>query len=121
MWLAFAEDNGQLIASVNMGSMLMHIACSVTRSLKPSAISLSPALSHSRFGGTLPRSPATDGDHADGFNLRLVDGLATTMGRAGEKGADSIFLLVAWELWKEQNARCFRGANTQVPQLLATI
>jgi hypothetical protein len=34
-------------------------------------------------------------------------------------GADSIFLLV--ELWKERNARCFRGANTQVPQILATL
>ena len=37
------------------------------------------------------------------------------------KGADSIFLLVAWELWKERNARCFKGANTQVPILLATL
>jgi hypothetical protein len=32
-------------------------------------------------------------------------------------GADSVFTLVAWELWKERNARCFRGATTQLPQL----
>jgi hypothetical protein len=41
--------------------------------------------------------------------------------RSERRGADSIFLLVAWELWKERNARCFRGANTQVPQFLATL
>jgi hypothetical protein len=33
-------------------------------------------------------------------------------------GADSIFALVAWELWKERNARCFHGASTQVPNML---
>jgi hypothetical protein len=36
-------------------------------------------------------------------------------------GADSVFTLVAWELWKERNARCYRGATTQLPQLLAMI
>jgi hypothetical protein len=29
-------------------------------------------------------TPATDGDHVDGFSLRLVDSLATAMGRARE-------------------------------------
>jgi hypothetical protein len=33
-------------------------------------------------------------------------------------GAGSIFALVAWEHWKERNARCFRGASTQVPDML---
>lgn len=36
-------------------------------------------------------------------------------------GADSIFALVASELWKERNARCFRGATTSVPDLLRCI
>jgi hypothetical protein len=37
------------------------------------------------------------------------------------QGANSIFVLVAWELWKERNARLFRGSATQPPQLLASI
>jgi hypothetical protein len=37
------------------------------------------------------------------------------------QGADSIFTLVACELWKERNVRCFRGANTQVADLLKLI
>lgn len=38
-----------------------------------------------------------------------------------EKGADSLFTLIAWELWKERNARCFRGATTQAFALLTSI
>jgi hypothetical protein len=38
-----------------------------------------------------------------------------------KQGADSIFALVAWELWKERNARLFRGAATQPSQLPAII
>jgi hypothetical protein len=34
-------------------------------------------------------------------------------------GADTLFALVVWELWKERNTRCFGGATTQIPQLLA--
>lgn len=37
------------------------------------------------------------------------------------KGADSLFALVAWELWKERNARCFRGAATQIHALKSLI
>jgi len=42
---------------------------------------------------------------------------------AGEykQGVDSIFALVAWEIWKERNARLFRGVVTQPMQLLASI
>ena len=35
-----------------------------------------------------------------------------------KQGADSIFALVAWEIWKERNARLFRGAVTQPMQLM---
>jgi len=41
--------------------------------------------------------------------------------RQCRNGADSIFALVAWELWKERNARRLRGASTQVPGLLKLI
>jgi hypothetical protein len=34
------------------------------------------------------------------------------------KGADSLFALVAWEIWKERKARCFRNSSATVPQLL---
>jgi hypothetical protein len=36
-------------------------------------------------------------------------------------GAEFIVMLISWELWKERNARCFRGAATQLQSLLATI
>jgi hypothetical protein len=38
-----------------------------------------------------------------------------------KQGANSIFALIAWELWKERNVRCFRGTATQLPELLALI
>jgi hypothetical protein len=37
------------------------------------------------------------------------------------KGADSLFALMAWELWKERNARCFRDTTSTIPQVLSTI
>ena len=37
------------------------------------------------------------------------------------KGADSLFALVAWEIWNERNARCFCSASATVMQLLAMI
>ena len=32
-----------------------------------------------------------------------------------------MFALIAWEIWKERNARCFRGAATQITAIKATI
>ena len=55
-------------------------------------------------------------------NLRLVDwwtSWRSTWTGTNRSGADSVFALVAWELWKERNARCFRGTATQLQQLLA--
>jgi hypothetical protein len=37
------------------------------------------------------------------------------------KGADSLFAPVAWELWKEQNTRCFRDTASTIPQVLSII
>jgi hypothetical protein len=37
------------------------------------------------------------------------------------KGAESLFALMAWELWKERNARCFRDTTSTIPQVLSTI
>jgi hypothetical protein len=37
------------------------------------------------------------------------------------RGADSLFALVAWELWKERNKRCFRDGSSSVQQLLGHI
>jgi hypothetical protein len=34
------------------------------------------------------------------------------------KGADSLFALVCWQIWKERNARCFRQSTTAVQDLL---
>jgi hypothetical protein len=38
-----------------------------------------------------------------------------------QKGADTLFALVAWEIWKERNARCFRNASSNISELLNTI
>ena len=37
------------------------------------------------------------------------------------KGVDSLFALVSWQVWKEQNARCFREATATVQELLLVI
>ena len=34
---------------------------------------------------------------------------------------DSLFALVSWQLWEEQNARCFREATATVTYLLRII
>ncbi|KAG0528270.1 hypothetical protein BDA96_06G304100 [Sorghum bicolor] len=38
-----------------------------------------------------------------------------------QKGADTLFALVAWEIWKERNARCFRHTSSNITQLLSII
>jgi hypothetical protein len=37
------------------------------------------------------------------------------------KGADTFFALAAWELWKERNARVFRGASTDIESIKAVV
>lgn len=36
-------------------------------------------------------------------------------------GMDSLFALVSWQIRKERNARCFRGATSTVPEILQQI
>jgi hypothetical protein len=36
-------------------------------------------------------------------------------------GMDSLFVLVSWQVWKERNARCFRGSSASVAELLQLI
>jgi hypothetical protein len=58
------------------------------------------------------------------FNLELVGGMAFAVvlsWRYALRAHDSILACVTWELWKEPNARYFRGAVTQVTNLLPTI
>lgn len=38
-----------------------------------------------------------------------------------QRGFDSLFALAAWHIWKERNARLFRGKEEQVQQLLMVI
>jgi hypothetical protein len=37
------------------------------------------------------------------------------------KGANTLFALVAWQIWKERNARCFGNDAATTSQLLSTI
>jgi hypothetical protein len=37
------------------------------------------------------------------------------------KGIDTLFGLVSWQLWKERNARCFRGATTSAGDTMQII
>lgn len=36
-------------------------------------------------------------------------------------GLDSLFALASWQIWKERNARCFRGQSASVSELLQLI
>jgi len=36
-------------------------------------------------------------------------------------GMDSLFALVSWHVWKERNARCFRGAAASATELMQLI
>jgi hypothetical protein len=37
------------------------------------------------------------------------------------KGIDSLFALVSWQFWKEQNARCFRDVTATIAEMLQFI
>jgi hypothetical protein len=52
--------------------------------------------------------------------LPNLDTIFDWVGRL-EINVDTIFALVAWELWKEMNARCFCSVATQLHQLLVVI
>jgi hypothetical protein len=36
-------------------------------------------------------------------------------------GLDSLFTLISWQVWKERNARCFRGSSAAIREILPTI
>ncbi|RCV36316.1 hypothetical protein SETIT_7G308900v2, partial [Setaria italica] len=41
--------------------------------------------------------------------------------RQKRKGLDTLIALVTWEIWKERNARVFRGDHLQMDHLLQKI
>ena len=45
--------------------------------------------------------------------------MADALYRRQMAGDDSLFALVAWELWKERNGRCFYDNSSMVLQVLA--
>jgi hypothetical protein len=41
--------------------------------------------------------------------------------RTKRKGMNSLFMLVIWSLWKERNARLFKGSSTAAPELVQKV
>jgi hypothetical protein len=55
-----------------------------------------------------------DSTAAGGHLDRLVGELASAVATGLRERSRFLFALISWELWKERNARCFRGAATQL-------
>lgn len=93
------------------------------KSRSRSIISLLHASSVGKYGGTSwlrsepmhHRSEGTPSSHAWWNTWRR------RWNSDKQRGADSLFTLVAWELWKQRNTRCFRHTTSIVPQVLAVI
>jgi hypothetical protein len=47
--------------------------------------------------------------------------LRSTFSGIRKPGADSLFALVSWTIWKERNARCFRQSSATIAELLQLI
>jgi hypothetical protein len=83
-------------------------ASSVIKSRRQSTTSSSHARSRGKFGGIFsPRSEHT---------THRSEGTPSYLG--GALGGNDV---VAWELWKERNARCFRGKSANTMHFLAMI
>jgi hypothetical protein len=64
------------------------------------------------FGRQSPQATAT---------MRWWQRLRSLFDGEPRSGLDSLFALVSWQIWKERNARCFRGETASVNKLLQLI
>jgi hypothetical protein len=98
------------------------IAIYATRNRKPSSTSSHHVPSPDKSGGTSSRCwEQTRLRSEEGTLVDWWDRWRDRWHGKKKKGADSLFAVVAWEIWKERNARCFRNEATTVHQLLRTI
>ncbi|KAF8772420.1 hypothetical protein HU200_005781 [Digitaria exilis] len=69
--------------------------------------------------------PATSRLHNDYTKGKVTAGMVDLPSepdaRSKQKGFDSLFAIVSWQLWKERNAWVFRGAESQPAELLRRI
>jgi hypothetical protein len=55
------------------------------------------------------------------LQLRFAGGAICLFDGEQRSGFDSLFALVSWQVWKERNARCFRGQSANFSDLLQLI
>jgi hypothetical protein len=57
----------------------------------------------------------------DGRTRKGRSGSGSSIGVVARPRMVTLFALVSWQVWKECNARCFRGSTTTVAELLQII
>ena len=84
-------------------------ATSATKTRRPSTTLSPPAPSSRHIWWSTLTVLGADAAQVGGGGLhrRLVGAVEKRWHRGKRKGADTLFALVAWELWKERNTRLF--------------
>jgi hypothetical protein len=92
-----------------------------TKQRSRSIISYAAALSPGNSGSTSVNLLAGQSLTPSRRSSRGGGHLRAAWPREHRKGVDTLFALVSWRIWKEQNARCFQEAVSSVADLMTII